>query len=36
MAKYQFVNVQSKALMKFVKNNFQEKVKNIDLIQLQN
>ena len=28
MAKYQFVNVQSKTLMKFVKNNFQEKEYN--------
>ena len=25
MAKYQFVNVQSKTLMEFAKNNFQEK-----------
>ena len=28
MAKYQFVNEQRKTLMKFVKNNFQEKENN--------
>lgn len=28
MAKYQFVNVQSKTLMEFAKNNFQEKENN--------